>query len=176
MHFARPLTAATAVVILVSAFCGAASAAPYQAVIDEFWIIKNGQEIFRDAFSDGLLPPSGPDGATTYAGDGVAGFTGESGGLLTITPSLGAASPNTAVLADRNTRALRILSPNPANPAFLGVGDAFEIHGLFNLSTLPSIVAQGFGIGLERTVAWICGLPHIRETIPYARMLNRLYP
>jgi asparaginyl-tRNA synthetase len=34
----------------------------------------------------------------------------------------------------------------------------------------------GFGLGIERTVAWICGLPHIRETIPYARMLNRLYP
>jgi asparaginyl-tRNA synthetase len=34
----------------------------------------------------------------------------------------------------------------------------------------------GFGIGLERTVAWICGLDHIRETIPYARMLNRKYP
>jgi len=34
----------------------------------------------------------------------------------------------------------------------------------------------GFGLGLERFVAWVCGLPHIRETIPYARMLNRLYP
>jgi asparaginyl-tRNA synthetase len=34
----------------------------------------------------------------------------------------------------------------------------------------------GFGLGLERTVAWICGLPHVRETIPYARMLNRNYP
>ncbi|NLX08232.1 MAG: asparagine--tRNA ligase [Chloroflexi bacterium] len=34
----------------------------------------------------------------------------------------------------------------------------------------------GFGLGVERTVAWVCGLPHIRETIPYARMLNRLYP
>jgi asparaginyl-tRNA synthetase len=34
----------------------------------------------------------------------------------------------------------------------------------------------GFGIGLERSVAWICGLDHIRETIPYARMLNRKYP
>ena len=29
----------------------------------------------------------------------------------------------------------------------------------------------GFGIGLERTVAWICGLPHVRETIPYPRMI-----
>lgn len=34
----------------------------------------------------------------------------------------------------------------------------------------------GFGIGLERTVAWICKLPHLREAIPYPRMLYRLYP
>lgn len=34
----------------------------------------------------------------------------------------------------------------------------------------------GFGLGVERTVAWICGLPHIRETIPYARMLTHLNP
>ena len=34
----------------------------------------------------------------------------------------------------------------------------------------------GFGIGIERTVAWICGLAHIRETIPYPRMLTRKYP
>lgn len=34
----------------------------------------------------------------------------------------------------------------------------------------------GFGLGIERTVAWVCGLPHIRETIPYPRMLNRLTP
>lgn len=35
---------------------------------------------------------------------------------------------------------------------------------------------SGFGLGLERTVAWICGRPHLRETIPFPRMLNRLYP
>jgi len=34
----------------------------------------------------------------------------------------------------------------------------------------------GFGLGVERTVAWICGLKHIRETIPYARMMGRFYP
>ncbi len=34
----------------------------------------------------------------------------------------------------------------------------------------------GFGLGVERTVAWICGLKHIRETIPYARMMGRVYP
>jgi asparaginyl-tRNA synthetase len=35
---------------------------------------------------------------------------------------------------------------------------------------------SGFGLGLERTVAWICGRPHIRECVPFPRMLNRLYP
>ncbi|MCC7449605.1 MAG: asparagine--tRNA ligase [Anaerolineae bacterium] len=39
-----------------------------------------------------------------------------------------------------------------------------------------SVPHAGFGLGVERTVAWICGLPHIRETIPYPRMLKRLYP
>lgn len=34
----------------------------------------------------------------------------------------------------------------------------------------------GFGLGVERTVAWICGLPHVRETIPYPRLLNQLRP
>ncbi|MCD5384179.1 asparagine--tRNA ligase [candidate division WOR-3 bacterium] len=34
----------------------------------------------------------------------------------------------------------------------------------------------GFGLGLERTVAWICGIRHIRETIPFPRTIDRLYP
>jgi asparaginyl-tRNA synthetase len=34
----------------------------------------------------------------------------------------------------------------------------------------------GFGLGVERTVAWLCGLPHVRETIPFPRTLNRLAP
>ncbi|MBN1563302.1 MAG: asparagine--tRNA ligase [Anaerolineae bacterium] len=45
-----------------------------------------------------------------------------------------------------------------------------------DLRKFGSVPHSGFGLGVERTVAWICGLPHIRETIPYARMLNRLYP
>ena len=35
---------------------------------------------------------------------------------------------------------------------------------------------SGFGMGVERFVAWMCGLPHVRETIPYARLLYRIYP
>lgn len=35
---------------------------------------------------------------------------------------------------------------------------------------------SGFGMGLERFVSWMCGIPHLREAIPYPRMINRLYP
>ena len=44
------------------------------------------------------------------------------------------------------------------------------------LRKMGSVPHSGFGIGIERTVAWICGLSHIRETIPYPRLLNRNYP
>ncbi len=39
-----------------------------------------------------------------------------------------------------------------------------------------SVPHSGFGLGVERTVAWICGLDHVRETIPFARTLYRVYP
>ena len=39
-----------------------------------------------------------------------------------------------------------------------------------------SVPHSGFGLGLERTVAWICGVKHIRETIPFPRLLGRMYP
>jgi asparaginyl-tRNA synthetase len=45
-----------------------------------------------------------------------------------------------------------------------------------DLRKYGSVPHSGFGLGLERTVAWICGLDHVRETIPFPRMLNRFYP
>lgn len=45
-----------------------------------------------------------------------------------------------------------------------------------DLRQYGTVPHAGFGQGVERTVAWICGLPHVRETIPYARLLNRKYP
>jgi len=45
-----------------------------------------------------------------------------------------------------------------------------------DLRKYGSVPHSGFGLGIERTVAWICGLEHIRETIPFARTLNRLTP
>ncbi len=45
-----------------------------------------------------------------------------------------------------------------------------------DLRRYGSVPHSGFGLGLERTVAWICGLSHVRETIPFPRMLGRLRP
>jgi asparaginyl-tRNA synthetase len=45
-----------------------------------------------------------------------------------------------------------------------------------DLRRYGSVPHSGFGIGLERLVAWICGLKHVRETIPFPRLINRLTP
>ena len=45
-----------------------------------------------------------------------------------------------------------------------------------DLRKYGTFVHSGFGLGLERTVAWICGTPHIRECIAFPRMMNRLRP
>jgi asparaginyl-tRNA synthetase len=45
-----------------------------------------------------------------------------------------------------------------------------------DLRKFGSVPHSGFGMGIERAVAWICGLEHVRETIPFPRMLYRLYP
>ncbi len=45
-----------------------------------------------------------------------------------------------------------------------------------DLRKYGTFVHSGFGLGVERTVAWICGAPHIRETIAFPRQIHRLYP
>ncbi|MBD1372917.1 asparagine--tRNA ligase [Hazenella sp. IB182357] len=62
--------------------------------------------------------------------------------------------------------------------------ERYEAHDLpreayqwyLELRKYGTVPHSGFGIGLERAVAWICGLEHVRETIPFPRMLNRMYP
>ncbi|HMB90863.1 MAG TPA: asparagine--tRNA ligase [Rhodothermales bacterium] len=46
----------------------------------------------------------------------------------------------------------------------------------FDLRRYGSVPHAGFGLGLERTVTWICGLDHLRETIPFPRLLGRISP
>lgn len=62
--------------------------------------------------------------------------------------------------------------------------ERYEEHGLtddaykwyLELRQYGSVPHSGFGLGLERTIAWITGTEHVRETIPFPRLLNRLYP
>jgi asparaginyl-tRNA synthetase len=56
-------------------------------------------------------------------------------------------------------------------------GLPLDAYGWYlDLRRYGTFVHSGFGIGLERTIAYICGLPHLREAIPFPRMMNRLRP
>ncbi len=52
--------------------------------------------------------------------------------------------------------------------------EAFEWY--LDLRRFGTVPHGGFGMGIERVVSWICGLDHLRESIPYPRMLYRIYP
>ena len=52
--------------------------------------------------------------------------------------------------------------------------EAFDWY--LDVRRFGSVPHSGFGLGIERTVAWICKLPHVRETIPFPRMMHRLKP
>ncbi|MGP4082880.1 asparagine--tRNA ligase [Pseudalkalibacillus sp. R45] len=52
--------------------------------------------------------------------------------------------------------------------------DAYKWY--LELRKYGSVPHSGFGLGLERTVAWLSGIEHIRESIPFPRLINRLYP
>ncbi|BAM47398.1 asparagine--tRNA ligase [Amphibacillus xylanus] len=53
-------------------------------------------------------------------------------------------------------------------------GESYQWY--LELRKYGSVPHSGFGVGLERTVAWFSGVKHVRETIPFPRLLNRLYP
>jgi len=54
--------------------------------------------------------------------------------------------------------------------------DRKDFEWYLDLRKYGSVPHSGFGIGLERLVGWICGTKHVRETIPFPRLINRLNP
>lgn len=54
--------------------------------------------------------------------------------------------------------------------------DEKDFAWYLDLRKYGSVPHSGFGMGIERAVAWICGLPHVRETIPFPRLMDRLQP
>jgi asparaginyl-tRNA synthetase len=51
-----------------------------------------------------------------------------------------------------------------------------DFEWYLDLRRYGGVPSSGFGLGLERTVTWICGLPHVRETAPFPRLYGRAYP
>jgi asparaginyl-tRNA synthetase len=71
----------------------------------------------------------------------------------------------------------RIHDPELMDQRVREIGLPVEAYQWYlDLRRYGTVPHSGFGIGIERTVAWLCKLPHIRETVPFPRMLNRIYP
>ena len=52
-----------------------------------------------------------------------------------------------------------------------------EVYAWYlDLRRFGSVPHSGFGLGLERTVTWLCGTHHVREAIPFPRTISRIYP
>ncbi len=56
-----------------------------------------------------------------------------------------------------------------------GLSEA-DYQWYLDLRRYGSVPHSGFGLGIERTVAWVCKLPHVRETVPFPRLLEKIYP
>ena len=77
-----------------------------------------------------------------------------------------------------------IIGGGERSPDLALLEEQIERHGLpreafewyLDLRRYGSVPHGGFGLGIERTVGWICGSPHVRETIPFPRMMYRTYP
>ena len=54
--------------------------------------------------------------------------------------------------------------------------DRTALEWYLDLRRYGSVPHAGFGLGIERTLTWIAGLHHVRETIPFPRLMDRLYP
>ncbi len=134
------------ILLLQLSTTGSSFADTFKPILDEFWIVKDSAEIFRDSFADDIPPPNGPDGADTYSMYGADGITSETGGKLTMTPSLGEPTAITTTHADLSTSGMRKFATNNNDPNFLGFDSSFEIHGLYDMANTPMVSGQSFGI------------------------------
>lgn len=122
--------------------------------IDDFEITRvNGSLVFQDTFSDGIPPPSAPNFANgnpgSYSVRGIAGP--EAGGKLSLNTAFGA--PTDAVGRPGENRVIdaRLLTNIDPTNMLNGfkVGNDFIVSGLFDLSVLPTVAREGFGIRLS---------------------------
>ena len=151
-----------------------ATASGFNPLLDEFWIMKGSAsaaptQLFRDSFDNTTAPPPhGPDDSNpnstgiTYNTFGDSAFVGESGGKLTIDPSLGSLS-----LGTNFVQAIRRFSGSDGFPSSLDYASSFEIHALLDVSdpslNLPTLPGEFFGI--RATDAGLGGPSNDRATL-----------
>jgi len=116
-----------------------------------------------------------PVAVTRYPSEGEGLLHGARPAAARRRPVRGRAGARGLWRDHRWQRAHRELRPAPAaDQGTRPPPEAFEWY--LDLRRYGTVPHGGFGMGIERVVTWICGLDHLREAIPYARTLNRLYP
>lgn len=150
-----------------------AQASPFTAYIDEFWVVRNGVQIFRDSFNDGNGPPSAPpfvDGTpASYAVQGSFGSGSESGGRLRVGGD-GYIVSDTFVSAVLLNSATLLTNRDSSNARGLKKLHEFSTFGLFDY-VAPTRTNETYGIRLtdggqddilDLRVVWNGGVPAVR--------------
>jgi len=120
---------------LTLAALGPSSAHAIEVGIDDFSVLRNGATFFDDAFADGLVPPSGPNGIATYNVSGTIPGTAESGGILLLDSANGDVSANATGDPRLSVRVRLLSNIDPANlAAGLKSDDTLSLSGIFTLS------------------------------------------
>lgn len=162
-----------AALVGLAASTAVAHAAPFTAYIDEFWVVRNGVQIFRDSFNDGDGPPSAPpfvDGTpATYAVQGSFGAGSESGGRLRVGGD-GYIVSNTFINSVLLNSATLLTNRDSSNARGLKKLHEFSTFGLFDY-VAPTQTNETYGIRLtdggqddvlDLRVVWNGGTPAVR--------------
>jgi hypothetical protein len=123
--------------------------------LDEFKVIKNGNAatpFLLDTFSDGVAPPSGPNGATTYFVSGTIPNTAETGGRLSLSSDNGELSANALEMA-RTSLTVRLNSNIDQGDLTAGLksDDALVLTGLFDLAPVTGVFNPQYSIRFADT-------------------------
>lgn len=124
----------------------------YPVALDRYSITRNGSLFFDDPFADGVAPPSGPAGASTYGVFGTLPAGAESGGTLTLDYRYGLPTTNALGSAREALLITRLSNIDPANPDFgFRLGDTLDFTGAFDLVAPPGPLINGYGLQVMDT-------------------------
>jgi hypothetical protein len=112
--------------------------------IDTFTATAN-NTVIQDTFDDGIPPPGGPLGSSSYNAQGTIAAGSEAGGKLTINTANGILTANAIGQPRRNAGATLL---TPANSSGVGIDDDISVSGLFDLTTPVGPLFNAYGVQL----------------------------